>query len=258
MKKLFCTLCKELPTIKINVLNYCKDCFIKQLESKIQKNFRNIPYKSKILILFDGRLENIIFLEMLTNQKNSKMFDFYLFNISKMKAEIIREKTNMIEIYDVHENILEKHNGHKNALEIDEEFASFFSERFSLSKNLQISLFNFIKHSKIDVVLYCKSVENVCVDIINKVSLGLTIDERDVSDLKIGNLCLFINLFKSIKNKEILYMAHLKNIKFKNEKIDKLKNKKRFSIEKFVSEIDKNNPLATFNIINTVNKINKK
>lgn len=68
----FCTLCKEIPNIKINGLKYCDKCFLNQLEIKIHRNLRKLPYKSNILIFFNGSLSSIILLHFLDRLKHKK------------------------------------------------------------------------------------------------------------------------------------------------------------------------------------------
>lgn len=239
MKNLICALCKEKPNIKINRLNYCNICFIKQLEIKVQRNLRKLPYRSNILIYFDGGISSVILMHILNKLKNKKIHSFDLFTTEKFD--------NLDERYDF--------------INISEEYKN---ELYRVTKDISLGdhdisdkLTKYIIDKRSDVLLIHKTVEEICTSIFVKISTGSRIDETDVNDLRIQDKLYIINMFKDVKNKEIQYARFLyKNLPKFETKINK-KTKTQISVENFIQQIDKNNPLALFNIINTVKKINK-
>lgn len=240
-----CTLCKNIPAIKINILNYCKMCFEKQLESKVLRNLNNLPYKSKILIVLHEDVYDNILLYFLNRLKNKKMHEFIIFN----------PQNKDFGSYNFFQVITQNSIENLPNIDINNQTGNFNIDILNMLQKSHLSFHKILINYKINVVLYCKSMEDICTDLIIKVSSGVVLDKTDVCDYIFQDSCTFINMFKDIKNKEIQYMSYLQSYKFNCTGI---KNKKYKSINKFINEINKNNPLALYNIINVVKKINKR
>lgn len=261
MKNLICALCKEKPNIKINCLNYCNSCFLKQLENKVQRNLRKLPYKSKILIYFDGRLSSIILLHILNKLKNKKIYFFDIFTTKEIYSvdkeyDYINNDCEKYEINNDYEKI-EFNDEYKKNEDYENELYIVIKDILFEDPDILDKLTKEIIYKRSDVLLINKTVEEICTSIFVKISTGCSIDESDVNDLRIHNKVYIINMYKDIKNKEIQYAGFLyKNLSKFETKIIK-KTKTQISVENFIQEIDNNNSLALFNIINTVKKINK-
>lgn len=139
-----------------------------------------------------------------------------------------------------------------------DEISKFLKDRLIDDVEVFDKLSNSIINLKTDVLLINKTVEEMCSEIFIKISTGSYIDETDVNDVQIQNCLSVINMFKDIKNKEIQYAGYLLKSFSKYETKKNKKSKTQISVENFIQEIDKNNSLALFNIINTVKRINKK
>lgn len=266
MKKVFCTICKSLPNIKINVLNYCNMCFIKQFEAKIFKNMRNLPYQSKILILIKKK-SDLLLPNVINQMKNKKLYFFEIFSTFEYKKNF-----DFTSVLDINKNL----NINKYKFEVETKKILAYDD---------INFYNTIINKSINVVLHTKTVEEICRNIFKDVLNGKSLTDIIIEKNNIVQNVLFLNVFDGIKNKELQYYLYLhKNIAYvpsKNNETfqiistnfenlnlsnqtsqlsSKIHNsanfdKKQKAIDKFIFEIDKNNTLAFFNIINTIKKL---
>ncbi|EQB61148.1 hypothetical protein NAPIS_ORF01285 [Vairimorpha apis BRL 01] len=121
-----------------------------------------------------------------------------------------------------------------------------------------LDLINIVIEKSLNVIMYTKTIEEICNDVFKNVLDGKPLNDINVKKINISENVLFINMFDGIRNKEIQYYMYLykellniSNGIIKNDKTDK----KQRAIDNFIFEIDKNNTLAFFNIINTIRKL---
>lgn len=244
MKFFLCIICKEQSKIKINVLNYCDACFIKQFENKIYKNIRNLPYQSKILIFVKNKYD-LILLNVLNKMKNKKNYFFEIFSTFTFNNLKIEDVTSVLKINKNHN--------------INEYIFKMETKRILACDDLNcLDLINIAIEKSLNVIMYTKTIEEICNDVFKNVLDGKPLNDINVKKINISENVLFINMFDGIRNKEIQYYMYLykellniSNGIIKNDKTDK----KQRAIDNFIFEIDKNNTLAFFNIINTIRKL---
>lgn len=217
-----CFKCKKAPNIKINILNYCNDCFIKMFEGKVFKNITGTTLTTKISVL-------------LRNDNFSMLLHYLLINYFEKRPAC---NVKIICSNEINFSKCSKFEYQQNYKFIsNNDLENIFNENFFLESDLTIVA------EPIEILL--------------SKSLGILCKGKGIESVEncIFSHPKFINIFKDVKLKEISYYIYLKNL----NRIFNLTglNKTEETLLDFLLEIDSKNSLAVFNVLNTFKKLKK-
>lgn len=250
-----CTLCKEIPNIKINKLNYCNECFYKVIEMKCHKHLRKLPFKSKILLVLKRDISSTVLCNILSKYKNKAIHLFSIFHID----EEIQNDGLLLQEYNFPEIGKNKYDKKVPSLNLSELKVLDSTE---IQKIVEITnpegLYDRIIKNEIDYVFYHTDVEEQSMQLFKRLCNGANLTNSlnpNISYTTNNRSVHFVNLFQEIKSKEIVYYAYLNNLRRDPSRIKQPLRGYDSVIQKFVNKIDRDNSLALFNVINTVKKL---
>lgn len=216
-----CAKCGKPPNIKINILNYCKDCFLRNFEAKVFRNITKITPASRIFVVLKES-SSLVAIHMLLE---------YFRNRHVSRIEVFCKNMDMIP---------------KNTM--------LSASRRALDSSVQRlqgkAGLEFCIKNEFDTLVYAESLEDVVCGSMELLCAGM--GQEAVENCSFDNVSV-INLFKEIKDKEIAYYAYLKGMA--RMKCNNENNKVRSTLRDFLSEVDSKNGLALFNILSTFKKL---
>ncbi|ORD99957.1 hypothetical protein A0H76_2610 [Hepatospora eriocheir] len=227
-----CEFCKtKNSNIKINLHDYCKECFINSTKVKIIKMIRACHPKTKILVYLKDSVSSYMFIEIFNEAVIKKKL--------KCDVEIIIPNDFDISKYNFR---IKKYN------EI-----SGYSENI-LEYNIPDYVIEYAKLQSIDIIYFQNVVELIAVYSLRTLCDNSETTLKFLTNSKIDGM-LIINPFEEIRMKSVLYYCHIKNIKGKRDggyfrEEDKL-------IYNFINEMINVNDLVVYSILNSLRKIKK-
>lgn len=219
-----CAKCGRSPKIKINILNYCKDCFLCNFEAKVFRNITRVTPESRIFVFLEDSCSSIAIQLLLK----------YFGNRHVSRIEVFCKNTDVIPENSMFSVSNRTFDGEAHAFE-----------------NLQGSSgLEFCTKYQFDIFMYAESLEGVVCRSMELLCAGM--GQKAVENCGFEDTST-INLFGQIKDKEIAYYAYLKGMA--RVKRGDENNKIRSTLRGFLSEIDSKNGLALFNILSTFKKL---
>jgi len=218
-----CIKCKGSPNIKINVLLYCNECFIKAFENKVFKTITKVTPNTKICVFLDESSFSIVLYNLLYKYFKDRPFG---------KLAIFCENSSIFKFND----------------RFDFVNPALSKQDFETTRNDRAV--DFLENNGYDIFIYPESLESIVLKSLELVCLGK--GREAVERCSFQNAAV-INPFREIKNKEICYYIYLNKIKT----IAKASEKSDIAavLLNFLSEVDGKNGLALFNVLSTFKKL---
>lgn len=239
-----CFRCKKTANIKINVLKYCNECFLSNIESKILKNTPKLHSNPSVFVYLNDSSSSIILKEAIENAFKNTL------NISKKSDN---QNTSKFIFYSRNTAILPD-SGISDLVDCD-----FSLENEYNIKRQNSDVIKYCLDNKIDILIYGQSLDQNIASSLELLCKGDGIEaveccSKDQHQDDSGAKLTMVNILNDIKDKEIVYYLFLKGIK--RIRSNSLKNTRVHTIlSDFLHEIDDKNELAMYNVQSTFKKL---
>lgn len=239
-----CFKCKKTANIKINILKYCNECFLSNIESKLLKNVPKILSDASVLVYLSDSSSSLVLKEAVEN-----LFQNML-NISKRS-----ENQTIPRILFYSQNTeLSLNLAVGNSVD-----CTFSSENDFNIKRANSDVIKYCLDNKIEILIYGQSLDQTIANSLELLCSGegtraVECCSKDQYQGASGTTLLTVNLLNDIKDKEIVYYLFLKNIRRVRSKTPN-DSKVNDILSDFLHEIDDKNELAMYNVQSTFKKL---
>lgn len=216
-----CTKCGKSPNIKVNVLNYCKDCFVHSFEKRVFRNITRVTPASRVFV----------FLEDHVSATAMHLLRRYFEDRHVSRVEVLSR------------NDVIPEEGMFSAS--SRTFGAHSLQDFQGRRGLE-----FCTNNQFDVLMYAEPLEDAVCRSMELLCAGMGMEAAKSCSFESTSI---VNVFGGIRNKEIAYYAYLGGIRRTGP--SRKGSRLQETLHTFLSDIDSKNGLALFNIMGTLRKL---